>query len=132
MILVLFVYLSTIKMPSIGTIDHGMLQTKLNTYGIRGIVNNWLNSYLHNTDRQQYVNINDQDSDMANVVCVCVASHNDLLLGQNYLYYISMTFVTPSLLKLIIFADDTTIFWSLSDVNELSRNMSNGLVKLSI
>ena len=69
---------------------------------------------------------------MANVVCVCVASHKDLLLGLNYLYYISMTSVTPSLLKLIIFADDTTIVWSLSDVNELSRNMSNGLVKLSI
>ena len=32
-------YLSTIKMPSIGTLDHGILLTKRNTYGIRGIAN---------------------------------------------------------------------------------------------
>ena len=104
MILVLFVYLSTIKMPSIGTIDHGMLQTKLNTYGIRGIVNNWLNSYLHN--RQQYVNINYQDSDMANVVCLCGVPQGSTVGPKLFIIYISMTSVTPSLLKLIIFADD--------------------------
>ena len=49
------------------TIDHGILLTKLNHYGIIGVANNLLTSYLYN--RQQYVNINDQESDMANVVC---------------------------------------------------------------
>ena len=49
------------------TIDHGILLTKLNHYGIRGVANNWITSYLYN--RQQYVNINDHESDMANVVC---------------------------------------------------------------
>ena len=57
------------------------------------------------------MNINYQELYVANVVCACVAFHKDLLLGLNYLYYISMPFVTPSLLKLIIiFADDNTIF----------------------
>ena len=37
------------------------------------------------------MNINDQESDMANVG---VVFHKDLLLDLTYLYYISMTFVT--------------------------------------
>ena len=35
------------------TIDHNILLNKLNYYGVRGITNEWVGSYL--SDRQQYV-----------------------------------------------------------------------------
>ena len=38
------------------TVDHGILLSKLEYYGARGIVKNWFSSYLHN--RNQYVTIN--------------------------------------------------------------------------
>ena len=110
------------------TIDHDILLTKLNHYGIRGVANNWLTSYLYN--RQQYVNINDQESDMVNVVCG--VPQGSIIGPKLFILYISDICNTSSLLKFILFADDTTIFWSGSDLNELSRHMSNELVKFSI
>jgi len=36
-------------------LDHSLLLDKLNTYGIRGIANTWMESYL--SDRKQYVEL---------------------------------------------------------------------------
>ena len=38
------------------TVDHEILLSKLDSYDIRGISNNWLKSYLSN--RKQFVSIN--------------------------------------------------------------------------
>jgi hypothetical protein len=40
-------------------LDHKILLYKLNTYGIRGLANQWITSYLSN--RKQYVEINYRD-----------------------------------------------------------------------
>ena len=42
------------------TVNHNILLKKLEKYGIRGIVNNWFASYLHN--RQQTVTVNNTTS----------------------------------------------------------------------
>ena len=76
------------------------------------------------------MNINDQESDMANVVCG--VPQGSILGPKLFILYINDICNTSTLLKFILFADDTTIFWSGSDLNELSRHMSNELVKLSI
>ena len=76
------------------------------------------------------MNINDQESDMANVVCG--VPQGSILGPKLFILYINDICNTSSLLKFILFADDTTIFWSGSDLNELSRHMSNELVKLGI
>ena len=49
------------------TIDHTLLCKKLEHLGIRGIVNDWLKSYLNN--RKQYVEINKIQSELLKVVC---------------------------------------------------------------
>ena len=49
------------------TVDHDLLVTKLNEYGIRGISNKWIQKYL--THRKQYVNIYDHSSDPLDITC---------------------------------------------------------------
>ena len=49
------------------TIDHSLLLQKLNRYGIRGIANSWLSSYLK--ERFQYVFYNNETSDTMNICC---------------------------------------------------------------
>ena len=49
------------------TADHQILLTKLNYYGIRGVSNDWLKSYLSN--RSQYVSINGYESGLAAINC---------------------------------------------------------------
>ena len=47
------------------TIDHTLLLAKLRHYGVRGVANDWLSSYLEN--RLQYVSFGDTDSILRNV-----------------------------------------------------------------
>ena len=46
--------------------DNYLLLRKLEAYGIRGMVNEWLKKYLHN--RLHYVSIDDSNSDLLNVL----------------------------------------------------------------
>ena len=45
------------------TVNHGILLKKMEHYGVRGISNNWFNSYL--SDRKQFVTIDNTDSEHA-------------------------------------------------------------------
>ena len=49
------------------TINHEILQHKLFHYGVRGIVYQWISSYLD--DRQQYVEMNYASSSTCKVKC---------------------------------------------------------------
>ena len=49
------------------TIDHKLLLTKLEHYGIRGVAYDWIKSYL--CERKQYVSVNSCNSEAMNVVC---------------------------------------------------------------
>ena len=49
------------------TVDHSILVTKLDHYGIRGVAKKWLSSYLEN--RKQYVCFNGTDSGFLPITC---------------------------------------------------------------
>ena len=49
------------------TVDHHILLKKLEYYGVRGISNKWVASYLSN--RKQFVSINGYKSNLADVKC---------------------------------------------------------------
>ena len=49
------------------TVDHKILQHKLEYYGVQGLCNDWFKSYL--SDRKQIVSINGYNSDLTPVDC---------------------------------------------------------------
>ena len=92
------------------TIDHGILLKKLDRYGVRGISNNWVKSYL--TGRKQNVNIDIATSDMLQTVCR--VPQGSVLGPQLFLLYINYICNVSELNKCILFADDTNLFFYLS------------------
>ena len=50
------------------TVNHRILLTKLEHYGIRGVLLKWFESYL--TDRQQYVFYNGISSSLEKISCI--------------------------------------------------------------
>ena len=49
------------------TVNHAILLTKFNHYGIRGVVHDWFKSYL--SQREQFVNVNGHNSLSSPVTC---------------------------------------------------------------
>ena len=50
-----------------GTVEHHILLTKLEYYTVRGLENDWFQSYL--SERKQFASINDHYSNLASVLC---------------------------------------------------------------
>ena len=100
---------------------------KLRHYGVKGVANEWLSSYLEN--RLQYVSFGDTDSTLRNVICG--VPQGSILGPKLFILYINDICTVSPVLKFILFADDTNIFCSGSDIVQLSIIVSNELDKLS-
>ena len=93
------------------TINHAILLNKLEHYGIRGTPLAWFKSYL--SDRTQYVHYRGVNSDDQFIEC---GVPQGSVLGP--LLFIIYTNDLPGALvtsKSILFADDTTIYYSSKD-----------------
>ena len=94
------------------TIDHDILLHKLDYYGFRGIVLDWFRDYLSN--RTQYVSYNDNKSDLKTILCG--VPQGSILGSLLFILYINDFTNTSTLLDFVLFADDTTILYSSSDI----------------
>jgi len=110
------------------TIDHSLLLKKLFHYGIRGIAHDWLESYL--TDRSQYVNFNGTKSNCKNIICG--VPQGSILGPTLFILYVNDMCNVSNLLKCILFADDTNLFYSGTDIDEMCTIVSGELDKLKI
>ena len=77
-------------------------------HGVRGVANKWLASYLLN--RQQYVTIDDYDSDLLHVLCG--VPQGSVLGPKLFAFYVNDICNISKVLKFVLFADDTNIFCS--------------------
>ena len=64
-------------------VEHQILLAKLNHYGINGVSNDWLKSYLSN--HSQYVCVNWYESGLAAINC---GVPQGSILGPCYFYYL--------------------------------------------
>ena len=107
------------------TINHTILLHKLKYYGIRGVALNWFQSYLIN--RRQYVKYNGICSTAQNINC---GVPQGSILGP-LLFLIYMNDLPNCLCnsKVILFADDTTLYASSDNIVNLydliNRDLDN-------
>uniref|UniRef100_A0A3Q3EXG8 Reverse transcriptase domain-containing protein n=1 Tax=Labrus bergylta TaxID=56723 RepID=A0A3Q3EXG8_9LABR len=108
------------------TINHDRLINKLERYGIRGVVLNWLRSYLHN--RQQFVKLGEYTSSCLDIACG--VPQGSVLGPIIFILYINDICKTSNILQFVLFADDTNIFCTGEDLQQLLELITSEMSKL--
>ena len=111
------------------TLNHKILCHKLEYYGIRGVTLKWFKNYLEN--RMQFVYLNDYNvsSSLRNVSCGI--PQGSILGPLLFIIYINDITTSSSILKSILFADDTNLFNSNQNFQQLIESTNFELNKLS-
>ena len=105
------------------TIDHAILLHKLQHYGVHGVALDWFRNYLQN--RKQYVSYDGVDSDSESIE---YGVPQGSVLGP-LLFLIYMNDLPQCIChsKVILFADDTTLYCSSTNIVELHEQINNDL-----
>ena len=110
------------------TVNHKILLTKLEHYGVRDNILKWFESYL--TDRKMYVFYNGISSDIATVTCG--VPQGSVLGPLLFLLYINDLPNISNKLSFFLFADDTNIYYESADLVELEKTVNKELKLLTL
>uniref|UniRef100_A0A8C5NFT0 Reverse transcriptase domain-containing protein n=1 Tax=Gouania willdenowi TaxID=441366 RepID=A0A8C5NFT0_GOUWI len=108
------------------TINHDILEEKLQNYGIKRNALKWIKSYM--TNRRQYVDFEEHTSKCQTIQCG--VPQGSILGPKLFILYINDIFKVTNCLKLTLFADDTTILCSGKDINTLIESTNEELLKI--
>ena len=118
------VYLDFSK--AFNTVNHNILMSKLLHNGVRDGMQHWFESYLSN--RKQYVSIKDCSSSVSNIT-LGVPQGKELRVGPLlFILHINDMYRSSNQMRFIHFADDTAVFSSDSDINNVHATMNRELV----
>ena len=102
------------------TVDHYILLKKLAFYGIRGIVNDWFQSYL--TYRKQTTN---SETTLYGV------PQGSVLAPPLFLLYVNDIANSSKCLSFYLFADDTSIIYANKNLHNLEQAVNSELSDVS-
>ena len=106
------------------TVNHGILMSKLQHNGISGVMLSWFKSYLNNI--KQSVSVKNSSSFMSNIT---LGVPQGSVLGQVLsLLYINDMHRSSDQMRFTYLADDTTVFASDSDINNVHATVNRELV----
>ena len=105
-------------------INHHILLQKLYKYGIRGL-HAWFSSYI--TNRKQYVKVGNTESSLKTVTCG--VPQGSTLGSLLFLLYTNDLSRSSKKLSFRIFADDTNMFYSSKDPEQLQSVINEELGK---
>ena len=109
------------------TVDHNILISKLENYGIQETNLKWFKDYL--TNRKQCI-IYDGTKTKSNLV-TCGVPQGSILGPLLFLIYINDLHKTSSLMEFILFADDTNIFYSDTNIERLFQRVNDELDRIN-
>ena len=109
------------------TVNHDILLNKLEHYGVRSLAFGWIRSYF--TNRQQYVEYNGICSRRS--VIRCGVPQRSILGPLFFLTFINDIHNASDIFDLVLFADDTSVFFSHNDLSILNNMINVELAKLS-
>ena len=106
------------------TINIDILLKKLNTYGVRGLANDWFRSYLNG--RSQFIEINSKRS--KNKCNILHGVPQGSILGPLlFTLYINDFWKCLDFAEAIMFADDTTLVFKDKDIDLLIAKVNEDL-----
>jgi ribonuclease P/MRP protein subunit RPP40 len=108
------------------TVNHKILISKLNHYGIRGIANKWITSYL--TGREQYTSYNGANSQTKTIKCG--VPQGSILGPILFLIYINDLGTFSDKLATIMFADDSNLFSGGNDLTQPAKSVNDEIPQL--
>ena len=108
------------------TVDHKILLSEINHYGIKGIPYEWFKSYL--TNRQQFTTVNNKQSELSSIEFgIPQGSILGPLLFLIYINDLSKAIIFSSVHH---FADDTNILYVSSNLKDINKKIDNDLSNL--
>ena len=109
------------------TVNHSILLGKLEDYGIHGLALEWVKSYL--CKRLQYVKFNGVSSSYTEILCG--VPQGSVLGPLFFIVHINDICHLSNLYDLVLFADDTNIFFSHNDIQTLTHIINSEMLGLS-
>ena len=107
-------------LKALNTVNHDILLQKMNHYGIRGIGNKWIKSYL--TDRTQYCTFGGSKSEVTNISCG--VPQGSILGPLLFLLYINDLGSIFQHFSSILFADDSNLIVNGTSLQVLEQKIN--------
>ena len=107
--------------------EHEVLLSKLDHYGVRGLTNNWFESYL--TGRKQYVSINGYNFSLSSIAYGI--PQGSVLGSLLFVLYINDLPSAIKFRKVHHFSDDTNLLFLTNSIKEINKFINTDLKNLS-